>query len=221
MHLTIHGSKRNSQVEDQSIDYCILRCIANYSSPRYWVFDIEDLHCAACCKQMRDQRRRDYEKSWRWGERVKGAWRHQHCVNSWCHGVCGHGRRSHDVLTRLGVNTTRKIKYLQLTTSSTHMDADILASVITVLKPFISKLSGLEILLVSSANSIGRSKGMWKGSRQEARRFICCFVELEEWLVEGARLEIKGLGKFGELEGMWWDVRRRWWRIGGRVGDER
>lgn len=93
MHININGSKRTSQVEDRSEDYAILRCMANYSEPRYWVFDIEDLHCAVCCKQMRDQRRRDYEKSRRWSERVKGAWRHQHCVNSWCHGECTHERR--------------------------------------------------------------------------------------------------------------------------------
>ncbi|KAF5872190.1 uncharacterized protein Bfra_005544 [Botrytis fragariae] len=221
MHININGCKRSSQVEDNSEDYAILRYIANYSEPRYWVFDIEDLHCAVCCKQMRDQRRRAHEKSWRWSERVRGAWRHQHCVNSWCHGACGHERRSHNVLTRLGLATTRKIKYIQLTTSSARMDPDILASAITVLKPFVSKLAGLEVLLVSSSDSVFKSRYVWNGSRQEARRFICCFAELEEWLVEGARLEIKGLGKFGELEDMWWDVRRKWWRIGGRVGDEK
>ncbi|TGO44623.1 hypothetical protein BCON_0486g00030 [Botryotinia convoluta] len=221
MHININGSKRTSQVEDKSEDYAILRYIADYSEPRYWVLDIEDLHCAVCCKQMRDQRRRDYEKSRRWSERVKGVWRHQHCVNSWCHGECTHERRSHNVLTHLGLATTQKIKYIQLTTSSVHMDPDILASAITVLKPFISKLSGLEVLIVSSSDCIVRSRSMWNGSRQEARRFICCFAELEEWLVEGARLEIKGLGKFGELEDMWWDVRRKWWRTGGRVGDEK
>lgn len=100
------------------------------------------------------------------------------------------------------------------------MDPDILASAITVLKPFISKLSGLEVLLVSS-NSLLRPIDMWNGSRQEARRFICCFSELEEWLVEGVRLKVKGLKEFGELEDMWWDVRRKWWRIRGRVGDEK
>ncbi|TGO21155.1 hypothetical protein BPAE_0237g00120 [Botrytis paeoniae] len=221
MHININGSKRSSQVEDKSEDYAILRYIANYSEPRYWVFDIEDLHCAVCCKQMRDQRRRDYEKSWRWSERVKGVWRHQHCVNSWCHGECRHERRSHNVLTRLGLATTRKIKYIRLITSSAHMDPDVLASAITVLKPFISKLSGLEVLLVSSSDSVFKSNYMRNGSRQEARRFICCFAELEEWLVEGTRLKIKGLGNVGELEDMWWDVRRKWWRIGGKVGDEK
>ncbi|TGO10492.1 hypothetical protein BTUL_0134g00440 [Botrytis tulipae] len=108
-----------------------------------------------------------------------------------------------------------------MTTSSERMDPDILASAITVLKPFVSKLSGLEILLVSSSDAVGRAGDMRNGSRQEARRFICCFAELEEWLVEGARLEIKGLGKFGELEDMWWDVRRKWWRMEGRVRDEK
>ncbi|TEY68517.1 hypothetical protein BOTCAL_0118g00150 [Botryotinia calthae] len=219
MHININGSKRTSQVEDKSEDYAILGCIAASSEPRYWVFDIEDIHCAVCYKQMRDQRRRDVDKSRRWGERVKGAWRHQHCMNSCCHGECTHERRSHNVLTRLGISTTRKMKYIQLITSSACMDPDILASAITVLKPFISKLSGLEVLLVSS-NSVFRSSDMWNGSRQEARRFICCFAELEEWLVEGARLKIEGLGEFGELEDMWWDVRRKWWRIRGRVGDE-
>ncbi|KAF7921661.1 uncharacterized protein EAE98_008508 [Botrytis deweyae] len=221
LHINLNGSKRTSQVEDKSEDYAILRCIAHYHEPRYWVFDIEDLHCAVCCKRMRDQRRRDYEKRGRWSERVKGAWRHQHCVNSWCHGECTHERRSHNVLARLGFATTRKIKYIQLASSSARMDPDILASAITVLKPFVGKLSGLEILLVSSSDAVAGSRYMWNGSRQEARRFICCFAELEEWLVEGARLEIKGLGGFGELEDMWWDVRRKWWRIGGRVGGER
>ncbi|TGO31869.1 hypothetical protein BHYA_0392g00030 [Botrytis hyacinthi] len=221
MHITINGSKRTSQVEDKSEDYAILRCIANHSEPRYWVFDIEDLHCAICCKQMRDQRRRDYEKSRRWSERVKGVWRHQHCVNSWCHGACTHERRSHHVLARLGRVTTQKIKYIQLITSSERMDPDILAAAITVLKPFVSKLSGLEIVLVSSSDAVGRPRFVWKGSRQEARRFICCFVELEEWLREGTRLEIKGLGNFGEVEDMWWDVRRKWWRMEGRVRDEK
>ncbi|TGO46583.1 hypothetical protein BOTNAR_0578g00030 [Botryotinia narcissicola] len=245
MHITINGCKRTSQVEDKSEDYAILQYIAHCSEPRYWVFDIEDLHCAVCCKQMRDQRRRDYEKSRRWSERVKGAWRQQHCVNSWCHGPCTHERRvgycssefdelrvergmlmkivfqSHHVLARLGRVTTRKIKYVQLTTSSERMDPDILASAITVLKPFVSKLSGLEILLVSSSDVVGRARDMRNGSRQEARRFICCFMELEEWLVEGARLEIKGLGNFGELEDMWWDVRRKWWRMEGRVKSEK
>ncbi|KAF7882202.1 hypothetical protein EAF00_011718 [Botryotinia globosa] len=220
MHITINGSKRTSQVEDKSEDYAILRYIAHYSESRYWVFDIEDLHCALCFKQMRDQRRRDYEKSRRWSERVKGAWRHQHCVNSWCHGTCTHERRSHHVLARLGRVTTRKIKYIQLTTLSERMDPDILASAITVLKLFVSKLSGLEILLVSS-DAVGRARDMGNGSRQEARRFTCCFAELEEWLVEGVRLEIKGLGNFGELEDMWWDVRRKWWRMEGRVRDEK
>ncbi|KAF7947422.1 hypothetical protein EAE96_008510 [Botrytis aclada] len=221
MHININGSNRTSQVEDNSEDYAILRYIAEYSEPRYWVFDIEDLHCAICCKQMRDQRRRDYEKSWRWSARVKGAWRHQHCVNSWCHGQCTHERRSHNVLARLGRATTRKIKYIQLVTSAACMDPDLLASAITVLKPFVSELSGLEVLLVSG-NSGGKSslRGVWNGSisRQEARRLICCFVELEEWLREGARLKIEGLGAFGDLEDMWWDVRRKWWRIGGRQG---
>ncbi|KAM0171570.1 hypothetical protein ACHAPF_008047 [Botrytis cinerea] len=93
MHININGSKRTSQVEDKSEDYAILRCIADSNEPRYWVFDIEDLHCAVCWKQMREQRRRDSDKSRRWGERVKGAWRHQHCVNSCCHGECTHERR--------------------------------------------------------------------------------------------------------------------------------
>ncbi|KAM0195794.1 hypothetical protein ACHAPC_000278, partial [Botrytis cinerea] len=46
MHININGSKRTSQVEDKSEDYAILRCIADSNEPRYWVFDIEDIHCA-------------------------------------------------------------------------------------------------------------------------------------------------------------------------------
>ncbi|KAJ8057997.1 hypothetical protein OCU04_013170 [Sclerotinia nivalis] len=215
MHLYLNGSKRSSQVEDKSEDYAIIREIAGtVASERYWVFDIEDIHCATCCKMMRDQRRRDYEKASRWHGRARGAWRHAHCMNSWCHGVCGHERRPHHVLSRLGLDTTRKIKYVQLTSSSEHMEPDILASAITVLKPFIDHLEGLEIDLTSSTSST-KSSYLGKGSRQEARRFICCFVELEGLLVEGARLKIRGLENLEELGNMWWDVRRKWWEVKG------
>ncbi|KAF7866715.1 hypothetical protein EAF04_005557 [Stromatinia cepivora] len=215
MHLYLNGSKRSSQVEDKSEDYAIIREIAGtVASERYWVFDIEDIHCATCCKMMRDQRRRDCEKASRWHARARGAWRHAHCMNSWCHGVCEHDRRPHHVLSRLGLETTRKIKYVQLTSSSEHMDPDILASAITVLKPFIDHLEGLEINLTTSKSST-RSNNLGKGSRQEARRFICCFVELEGLLVEGARLKIRGLENLEDLGNMWWDVRRKWWEVKG------
>ncbi|APA12673.1 predicted protein [Sclerotinia sclerotiorum 1980 UF-70] len=214
MHLYLNGSKRSSQVEDKSEDYTIIREIAGtIASERYWVFDIEDIHCAICCKMMRDQRRRDYEKTSRWQSRARGALRHVHCMNSWCHGVCGHDRRPHHVLSRLGLDTTRKIKYIQLT-SSEHMDPDILASAITVLKPFINHLEGLEINLACSTSS-SKSNHLGKGSRQESRRFICCFVELEGLLIEGARLKIRGLESMEELRNMWCDVRRKWWEVKG------
>ncbi|CAD6441309.1 5275ede2-753c-4ad1-b383-d3a435a1e404 [Sclerotinia trifoliorum] len=214
MHLYLNGSKRSSQVDDKSEDYAIIREIAGTTaSERYWVFDIEDIHCGICCKMMRDQRRRDYEKTSRWHSRARGALRHVHCMNSWCHGVCGHDSRSHHVLSRLGVDTTRKIKYIQLT-SSEHMDPDVLASAITVIKPFINHLEGLEINLASSTSS-SRFNHLGKSSRQESRRFICCFVELEGLLVEGARLKIRGLENMEELGNMWWDVRRKWWEVKG------
>ncbi|KAI9649940.1 hypothetical protein NHQ30_002525 [Ciborinia camelliae] len=221
MHLCINGEMRSSQVEDKSEDYAIVREMAG-ASERYWVFDIEDTHCATCCKTMRDQRRREADATARWHSRAKGAWRHQHCMNSNCHAACDHECRviylfrrpprgekiltsptqPHHVLSRLGLDTTRKIKYVHLTSSAERMDPDILASAIMVLKPFVDRLEGLEITLASPNPPLVRRHLL----RHEARRFVCCLVELEAWLVEGARLKVRGLedlGELGELENMW------------------
>ncbi|ESZ92712.1 hypothetical protein SBOR_6877 [Sclerotinia borealis F-4128] len=230
VHLSVNGGKRSSQVADNSEDYAFVRRVAGAGTgDRYWVLDIEDVHCVTCCNTIRNQRRRDFDTATRLKSRAKGAWRHQHCMNSYCHAACEHERRvscfvtlldeedltlyiqPHHVLSRLGLETTHKIKYVRLTSTSPCMDPDILASVITVLKPFLGQLEGLEVNIASSSPSDGSKNSRKTLSRQEARRFVCCFVELEKMLVGGARLKIGGLEGLDELVNMWWDVRRKWW----------
>ncbi|KAB8297645.1 hypothetical protein EYC80_001453 [Monilinia laxa] len=148
IHLCLNGKKRSSQVDENSEDYAIVREIAG-SSDRYWVFDIEDIHCPTCCKIIRDQNRREANKATRLHSRARGSTRHQHCINSHCHQICDHERRPHHVLSRLGLGTSHKIKYVQLISSSPYLDPDVLASAITVLRPFFGQLNGLELVLAT------------------------------------------------------------------------
>jgi hypothetical protein len=91
------------------------------------------------------------------------------------------------------------------------MDADILVSATNVLKAYVGNLEGLEICLHSESQE-GREYAMCaRISRQEARRFICAFLELEKLLLPRGRLRIRGLEGHEELEEMWRGVSRGWW----------
>jgi hypothetical protein len=96
------------------------------------------------------------------------------------------------------------------------MDPDILVAATNVLKAYVGELEGLEICLHSESKERREYAMCARISRQESRRFICAFLELEKLMLPRGRLRIRGLEGHEELEEMWREVSRGWW-----VGFER
>lgn len=104
-------------------------------------------------------------------------------------------------------NTVGRLQYIRLVSRSySSINPESLASAINILKKYAHNLLGAQVDLYIP----GRPE-LQITDKEEIRKLVHCFGELEKLLPDKERLQVLGLEFYPKLKKGWGAARRPWW----------